>query len=248
MLKGTQAYVQTQFTTVGQGDLLILLYDGALKFLARAKDRIEAKDYAAKGVLISKALDVIHELDSSLNMDAGGEISKNLHQLYFLCSTRLLQANLRMDLELIDSVVAVLTGLRSAYAEILNKPEAMAASSKIAARRLPSSGIVQKAVPLPTRAIPTGATRATMHSAYGQQAASIKDNGPESAPTAFSQEMLLAEDALATSLPTAPAPAPESAASLPEMPALDIPVAAPVSLLNRRMAATARYGKALQNI
>lgn len=245
MLKGTQAYVQTQFTTVGQGDLLILLYDGALKFLARAKDRIEAKDYAAKGVLISKALDVIHELDSSLNMDAGGEISKNLHQLYFLCSTRLLQANLRMDLELIDSVVAVLTGLRSAYAEILNRPEAMAASSKIAARRLPSSGTVQKAVPLPTGIMPTGATRATMHSAYGQQAASIKDT-TEFDQNARLQEPLITANDMTAPLPSAPATPPESAASLPEMPSLDIP--APVNLLNRRMAATARYGKALQNV
>ncbi|MEG2140958.1 MAG: flagellar export chaperone FliS [Bilophila sp.] len=233
MLKGTQAYVQTQFTTVGQGDLLILLYDGALKFLARAKDKIEAKDYAAKGVLISKALDVIHELDSSLNMEAGGDLSKNLHQLYFLCSTRLLQANLRMDLERIDSVIGVLTGLRSAYAEILNRPEAVAAGSKIAARRLPNSGTVQKAVPLPTRIAPTGASKAMMHSAYGQQVA----------PTEATPSEELAPHATP---PEAVTPPPPAAPALPEMPSLDMPPVAPVSLVSRRLAATARYGKALQ--
>lgn len=134
MLKGTQAYVQTQFNTTGQGEVLILLYDGAIKFLNQAKEKIEVKDVGAKGLLISKALDIINELDSSLNMNVGGEIAENLHNLYILCSTRLLQANLKLDTKLIDSVIDVLSGLRSAYAEILKTPEAQAAAAEIASK------------------------------------------------------------------------------------------------------------------
>ena len=131
MLKGTQAYVQTTFSTVGQGEILVMLYDGAIKFLTQAKEKIREKDAGGKGVLISKALDIINELDASLSMDVGGALAKNLHQLYFVCSTRLLRANLRMDIGPIDSVLYILGNLRDAYAQVLNTPEARAASAQI---------------------------------------------------------------------------------------------------------------------
>ena len=61
MHKAAQAYLQTQVTTTSQGELLLLLYDGAIKFLTQAKERMAARDMAGKGVLISKALDVDDE-------------------------------------------------------------------------------------------------------------------------------------------------------------------------------------------
>lgn len=135
MHNAAQSYFQTQFNTMGQGEVLILLYDGALKFLGQAKEGILAKDYSAKGICISKALDILNELDATLNKEEGGDLANNLHNLYFLCSTRLLQANIRMDASLIDSVIEILTGLRGAFAQIINKPEAQAASQKIVAKQ-----------------------------------------------------------------------------------------------------------------
>lgn len=116
--KALNAYFQTQVNTTSQGELLLMLYDGALKFLKLAKQKIEEKDYAGKGMLISKAIDVISELDNSLNTQ-GGEITQNLHNLYFFCNTRLLKANLKMDTTFIDEVVTILTGLRDAFAQII---------------------------------------------------------------------------------------------------------------------------------
>ena len=98
MHKAANAYMQTQVTTTTPGHLVVLLYDGAITFLVQAKEEIQAKNYAKKGILISQALDIIAELDGSLNADKGGEIAKNLHKLYVYCSTRLLQANLKMDI------------------------------------------------------------------------------------------------------------------------------------------------------
>ena len=80
MQKASVAYMQTQITTTNQGELLLMLYAGAIKFLTRAREEIEKKNYSEKGMLISKAMDVIAELDGSLNMERGGELSKNLHQ------------------------------------------------------------------------------------------------------------------------------------------------------------------------
>lgn len=131
MNKAANAYFQTKVSTTDQGQLLIMLYDGALRYLAQARDKILAKDYAAKGVLISKVIDIINELSGSLNLEKGGSLATNLNNLYVLCTARLLQANLKMNIESLDSVVQILSGLRSAYAQIVETPEAKAATAQI---------------------------------------------------------------------------------------------------------------------
>ena len=122
MQKAAQAYMQTQVTTVNQGDLLIMLFDGCIKFLRQAKERMAERDYAKKGILISKALDIIAELQGSLNAQKGGELAQNLKRIYMVCSTRLLMANMKMDPKMIDGVIDTLSGIRDAFAQI-NTPE-----------------------------------------------------------------------------------------------------------------------------
>ncbi len=147
MLKAAQAYFQTQVNTTSQGQLLLMLYDGGIKFLKQAKVKMAERDYAQKGILISKAIDVISELDSSLNIQRGGEVAQNLHNLYFFCNTRLLQANLRMDQQLVDEVIKVLSGLREAFAQIAHV--APAAEPAQVSKPVPSVG-VKASTPLPT--------------------------------------------------------------------------------------------------
>lgn len=118
MQRAANAYMQTQVTTTTPGHLVVMLYDGAITFLEQAKQEIEVRNYAKKGILISQALDIISELDGSLNTDKGGEIAQNLHKLYMYCSTRLLQANLKMDITLINEVIGILSSFRSAFSEI----------------------------------------------------------------------------------------------------------------------------------
>jgi flagellar protein FliS len=116
--KAANAYMQTHVTTTTPGHLVVMLYDGAITFLEQAKEEIAAKNFAKKGILISQALDIIAELDGSLNNDKGGELAQNLHRLYVYCNTRLLRANLKMDTAIIDEVIGILSAFRSAFAEI----------------------------------------------------------------------------------------------------------------------------------
>jgi flagellar protein FliS len=120
--KAANAYMQTHVTTTTPGHLVVLLYDGAITFLEQSKEEILAKNYAKKGILISQALDIIAELDGSLNTDKGGEIAQNLHKLYMYCNTRLLQANLKMDTTIVDEVISILSSFRSAFSEISKNP------------------------------------------------------------------------------------------------------------------------------
>ncbi|WP_084448316.1 flagellar export chaperone FliS [Desulfovibrio inopinatus] len=118
MQKAATAYLQTQVSSTSQGDLLILLYEAAIKFLKQAKEKIAERDYAAKGIRISKALDVINELQGSLNTQKGGDLAENLSRLYFYCSTKLLQANLKLDVNIIDEVITILSELHDAFVQI----------------------------------------------------------------------------------------------------------------------------------
>ncbi|MBO4335045.1 MAG: flagellar export chaperone FliS [Desulfovibrio sp.] len=171
MNKAAHAYFKTNVSTTDQGHLLIMLYDGALKFLQQAREKILAKDYAAKGLLISKVIDIINELAGSLNMEKGGSLATNLNNLYFLCTARLLQANLKLDLNALDSVVKILEGLRSAYAEILNRPEAKSAVQQISQRMQPEVSVNKRAQPLMSgtaAAAPVSGLQA--RAAYGRMA------------------------------------------------------------------------------
>jgi flagellar protein FliS len=127
MQKAAQAYLSTQIHTTSKGELLLMLYDAAINFMKQAKVKIDEKDYAAKGILISKAIEVISELASSMNKEKGGELAENLSKLYIFCNTRLLQANLKMDTEKLDEVIKIIDGIASAYREIIPTEEAQAA-------------------------------------------------------------------------------------------------------------------------
>lgn len=114
-----RAYFSTKVNTTSQEELVVMLFEAAIKFLEQAKIKIEEKDYQEKGNSISKALDIIAELDSSLNSEKGGEVAQNLHTLYLFCQSRLLMANLKMDVKIIDEVIGMLKQVGSAFAEII---------------------------------------------------------------------------------------------------------------------------------
>jgi flagellar protein FliS len=117
MQSAARSYFQTQVTTTTQGDLVVMLFDAALKFLHQAKEKMLEKNYAQKGVLISRALDILTELQGSLNVKKGGDLADRLLKLYFYCSATLLTANLKMDTTKVDEVVHILDGLRDAFSQ-----------------------------------------------------------------------------------------------------------------------------------
>lgn len=173
MNKAAHAYFQTKVGTTDQGQLLLMLYDGALNYLQQARDKMIAKDYAAKGLLISKVIDIVNELSCTLNMEKGGTLAENLNNLYFLCTARLLQANLKMNVEQLDSVSGILSGLRSAYAQILETPEAQKAAAQIATRLNAAASMSQRAAPIMAPPVQASGVAGQMQAraAYGQQGA-----------------------------------------------------------------------------
>ncbi|HRZ28491.1 MAG TPA: flagellar export chaperone FliS [Spirochaetota bacterium] len=111
-------YKETQITTANQGKLIVMLYDGAIKFLNIAVENMNPKTYDIVNSNIIKTQDIITELLISLNMKDGGEISKSLFSLYMFFKKQLLEANIKKDPEVIKNVIKMLKELRDAWDKI----------------------------------------------------------------------------------------------------------------------------------
>ena len=114
-------YKQTEINTANQGKLIVMLYDGAIKFLKVALENMAVKTYDVVNTNIIKAQDIITELLLSLNMKDGGEISSNLFNLYLYFKKRLLEANIQKSSEIIEETITNMSLLRDSWNKISAK-------------------------------------------------------------------------------------------------------------------------------
>ena len=117
-MDASREYVQTAISTQQRGKLVVMLYDGAIKFLKIAKERLREGDFASKGIYIGKAQDIISELNNSLNSDAGPEIANDLRALYDFMYRHLNAANIERDENRIDDCIGLLEQLRGAWEQV----------------------------------------------------------------------------------------------------------------------------------
>src|ERR1700680_3182331 len=92
-------YAETQTQTADPGELVVMLYKGATRFLASAIKAIDARDLqtASNKLLLAQA--IITELIETLDMKQGGELAQNLGRIYEYMNFRLVDANMRKDAE-----------------------------------------------------------------------------------------------------------------------------------------------------
>ena len=117
-MNGVTAYRDTTVTTQNKGRLIVLLYDGAIKFMRLAIKELEAGNYEAKGQYVNRAQDIINELNAVLDTDAGGEIATNLRKLYCFMNNRLSQANIKRDPQIIRDVIILMEELNRSWKAI----------------------------------------------------------------------------------------------------------------------------------
>ena len=117
-MDGISSYKENAITTQPRIGLVVLLYEGAVKFLNQAVESIGAARWAEKGQQINKAIEIIHELDACLDMAAGGEIAGNLRSLYTFMVRHLNQANVSRDPEMIREVIELLEELNEGWKAI----------------------------------------------------------------------------------------------------------------------------------
>ena len=118
-MKEFSAYRDAAVTTQSKGRLIVLLYDGAIKFMKLAIKELEAGNNEAKGQYISRAQDIINELNAVLDTDTGGEIAANLRKLYCFMNNRLSEANTKREPQMIREVINLMEELNKSWKAII---------------------------------------------------------------------------------------------------------------------------------
>jgi flagellar protein FliS len=123
-----QAYRNSAVLTATPEQLVVMLYDGAVRFLRQAEVAMREGAWLHSFEKLGRGEDIIDELLATLNMDAG-EISERLQAIYVFCKRTLIEARIQRASEKIGQVAALLASLREAWAKLAEQAAAQAPAS-----------------------------------------------------------------------------------------------------------------------
>lgn len=112
-----QTYKQNAVNTSSPGDLTLMLYNGCLKFITLAKRAIEDKNIEKRNENLGKAQNIINELMITLNLEI--DISKNMLQMYDYIYRRLVEANTKNDINILNEVEGYVIEFRDTWKEVM---------------------------------------------------------------------------------------------------------------------------------
>ena len=112
------AYKQQSILTATPGQLVVMLYDGCLRFLHQGAHAMREGNVRESGARLSRAEAIIDELLATLDLEQGGVVASRLQGIYVFCSRHLGEARLSRDPEMIDKVSELLSELRDAWAHV----------------------------------------------------------------------------------------------------------------------------------
>ena len=122
-----KSYRQISTQTAPPGQLVLMLFDGALKSLDCALLGFQLPDFAERNAAVhnnlSRATDIIRELNGSLDMEAGGELADTLRNLYGFFERRLTESNFKKNSEGVTEIIPMLKQLRDAWSAMLLKSD-----------------------------------------------------------------------------------------------------------------------------
>ena len=114
------AYRKAEVMTANREAILLLLYEGAIRFLKQAITAVEKKDYSEKARLVGRTQEIINELRATLNFDAGGEIASTLESLYEFITDRLLKGNQENNAQHLKEALNIISTLHIAWEQAIS--------------------------------------------------------------------------------------------------------------------------------
>ncbi|MDZ5711485.1 flagellar export chaperone FliS [Jeotgalibacillus haloalkalitolerans] len=112
-----QAYANNSVNTASPGELTLMLYNGCLKFIKQAEIAMEQKNVEQKNINIQKAQAILRELSITLKTDQ--EIGKNMLALYDFLISRLIEANIQNNIEILTEVSGFVAQFRDTWKEVI---------------------------------------------------------------------------------------------------------------------------------
>jgi flagellar secretion chaperone FliS len=117
-----KTYQKTQVTTASREKILLMLYEGAIRFTRLALVAMEEKKIADKGKYISKATAILSELMATLDFKSGGQLATDLENLYVFMIDKLIEGNIQNDAECLRVVENMLRTLYVAWQDVIENP------------------------------------------------------------------------------------------------------------------------------
>ena len=112
---GRNRYKKNRTSTAQPGDLVVMLYEGMLRFTAEARQHMLDEDPKLAGYAFTRALDIVAHLQDTLRMDVSPDLGKALDTTYTLWTKLLVEANIHKDVEKLDTVRTQMTELKDAW-------------------------------------------------------------------------------------------------------------------------------------
>ena len=116
--RGIDSYRRIEVEIRTPLELVVMLYDGALRFTGDARSAIERGDVLTRRTGIIRALAIVSELQSTLDIKAGGDLAMSLDSLYTFVTDRLTEASVKQDVQPLDEAIRVLATLREGWVGI----------------------------------------------------------------------------------------------------------------------------------
>jgi flagellar protein FliS len=121
MSYGLGAYKKTSVETASKEQILLMLYQAAIKNCKKAIEAIEQKNISKKGEYIGKMQDIVVELSNSLDFEVGGDVAKELASLYDYILYSSTQANIKIEKSHLEGCLRVLNTLYDGWTEAIKQ-------------------------------------------------------------------------------------------------------------------------------
>jgi flagellar protein FliS len=140
MYKRSNTYQEIAVQTSSPTKLVVMLYEGAVRFLGQSVTAIKSKDIDTKRQSIDRAMAVIQHLQSTLDRDRGGDVAAELDRLYIYITSKVLEGSNKLQTAPIEEAIKLLNVLLSGWEEIVKKEQENAVPTTLLAQQAANGG------------------------------------------------------------------------------------------------------------
>ena len=140
MYKRSNMYQEIAVQTSSPTKLVVMLYEGAIRFLGQSVTAIRSNDIEGKRQSIDRAMAVIQHLQSTLDRDQGGDVAAKLDNLYIYITSRIMEGSTKLQTAPIEEAIKLLNVLLSGWEEIVNKEQENTVPTTLLAQQAASGG------------------------------------------------------------------------------------------------------------
>ncbi len=132
---GSSVYKEISINTASPAKLVVMLYEGAIRFLRKAETDIRNKDFAQKSQSVDRTVAIIQHLQGTLDVDKGGKVAVDLDRLYTYITSRIFEGSAKLDLKAFEEAIQLLTTLLSGWEELARREQEQSVPTDLLAKQ-----------------------------------------------------------------------------------------------------------------